>query len=254
LAQNTGSGARLGYDLSGASLAPASIEFERFRIELPAASTNPNAFEWPTATAVLSNYLGAAGVRNPSLAARALLKEFGTLADLLAASRPRLRRAAGARLADLIEASRRLVKANLLQQVRQGPLLSRSPQLIELLQLEIGFLRHEQLIALYVDQAFRLMRIQKVGDGSIGTAPVNARKIIGCGLGVGATGFVLVHNHPSGDPQPSNADIAATSRLRQLGREVELHLLDHLIVARGRVESIDDVFRESRWVDPRNVY
>ena len=208
--------------------------------------------EWHSPVRVLGQFLAAIEISNPSLKARSLLNEFGSLSDLLAAPSWRLRWVAGKRVASFIRASRNLMRATLLEDLKQGPLVCRSAQLLDLLQLEIGFLEHERLIALYVDRHSRLMKIEKIEDGTLGEVPIDARKIIGCGLAVGAAGFVLVHNHPSGIPKPSQLDLYATSRLRELGKEVDLHLLDHLIVARGTFGSVEEVWREARWANETN--
>jgi DNA repair protein RadC len=98
-----------------------------------------------------------------------------------------------------------------------------------------------------VDSNCRLMRIERITEGSFQAASVDRRSIIGCALAVGAAGFILVHNHPSGIPQPSNADIALTRQLRALAAELDLNLLDHFIVARGRLGTIEDYWREARF-------
>jgi len=232
---------------TGPQSSEPGTSFDPFQLELPWMPPRSLPVEWQSPVAVLTDYLRAIGVTQPGLAARSLLDEFGSLSDLLAASSSRLRRVAGKRLADVLRASRILIEARFSEQIREGPIVPRSPELIKLLQLEVGFLDHERLVALYVDSNRRLMRIQKVGDGTLGGATINSRKIIGCGLALGASGFILVHNHPSGNPAPSKADLAATAHLRRLGAEVELFLLDHLIVARGQVEAIEDLWREARW-------
>jgi DNA repair protein RadC len=216
------------------------------------AASDGDEFEWQSPVRALSRFLAVVGTGDPSLKARSLLSEFGSLSDLLAAPSWRLRWLAGKRVASFISASQNLMKARSLEDLKQGPLVCRSPQLLDLLQLEIGFLQHERLIALYVDGHSRLMKIERIGDGALGEVPINARKIIGCGLAVGAAGLVLVHNHPSGIPKPSQSDLSATSRLRELGKEVGLNLIDHLIVARGTFGSVEDVWREARWAIETN--
>ena len=196
---------------------------------------------------VLSEYLGAIGVADSNTAARALLNEFGTLSDLLAGSWWRLRRAVGARLASAIHASRALMRASLAEPLRDRPIVPRPAQLLEFLQAQLGFLQHERLMALYVDSRLHLLSIQKIADGSVGHAPVDFARIFYLGLNVGASGFLLVHNHPSGIPRPSKTDLATTSRLRGVAEQLDLHLLDHLIIARGKVASIEDFWREARW-------
>jgi len=131
--------------------------------------------------------------------------------------------------------------------LRQGPIVPRSKELISFLQARIGFLKHEQLIALYVDQALRLLRIRRIAEGGFDEVVLDTRKIIACGLGAGASAFILVHNHPSGVPTPSPDDIASTGRLKRIAAEMDLHLLDHLRVARGCFGSVSDFWREATW-------
>lgn len=222
--------------------------FDPHQLQLPGVSDERrDALQWESPVKALADYLTAVGVSDPPLVARSLLTEFRSLSDLLGASWWQLRGAAGKRLADIFQASRSLMAAKMLEQVKEGPLISRSPELIDFLQHEIGFLDHERLIALYVDGNCRLMRIETIGDGTLGEVPINTRKIVSSGLFAGATGFLLVHNHPSGNPEPSQADLAVTSLLRDIGKQVELHLLDHLIIARGRFGSIEDFWREAQW-------
>lgn len=136
------------------------------------------------------------------------------------------------------------------EQVADGPVIQRSEKLIDFLQAEVGFLKYERLLALYVDARSRLMRIERIADGSFRDVQIDFRSIIGCALAIGAAGFVLVHNHPSGIPEPSDRDVASTERLRRLAAELDLTLLDHLIIARGRLGSVHDLWREARWSQP----
>jgi DNA repair protein RadC len=222
-------------------LDPVQLEFPGFHIsERPAAARE-------TAAELLSNYLAAVCVSEPRDAARGLLIEFGSLSDLLSASRWKLRPVVGERLAGIIHATRKLLRGRLLEEVWNRPIVPRSDALIDFLQAEIGFLREERMLALYVNARGRLMHIERISDGQPTSVPIDARKIIGRGLSIGASGMLLVHNHPSGEPEPSSADLSITHHVRSLGAPLHLHLLDHLIIARGRVGSIDDFRREARW-------
>jgi DNA repair protein RadC len=230
---------------------PVCIEaaFNPVQLDLPGvASDAPVCAEWRAPCKVLADYLRAMDVRQPGKAARDLIDEFGSLSGLLAASTWRLRWVAGRRLANIIDASRSLMKATLLEEVEEGPIVPRSRALVDMLQFEVGFLAHERLLALYVDSGLRLIQIRHIADGGWNhQMPMDARKIIQYALEVGASGFILVHNHPSGIPRPSTDDLACTSGLRRLAAELDLHLLDHLIIARGRFGSIEDYWREVQW-------
>jgi DNA repair protein RadC len=95
----------------------------------------------------------------------------------------------------------------------------------------LGQEAHEWLLALYVDGHLRLLGVDTVARGGVSDCPVPFWKIISRAHAINARGFVLVHNHPSGDPRPSLADIQVTRRLARISRELDVPLLDHLIVA-----------------------
>ena len=232
--------------------AASETYFDPIQFDLPLlprgiCQAEGGSFEWRSPHKVLSEYLDAIGVGDSHAAARALLNEFGTLSDLLAGSWWRLRRAVGGRLASAIRASRALMRASMAEPLRDRPIVPRPAQLVDFLQAQLGYLQHERLMALYVDSRLHLLSIQTIADGSVSHAPVDFGRIFQFGLNVGASGFLLVHNHPSGIPRPSKADLAMTSRLRGIAEQLDLHLLDHLIIARGKVGSIEDYWREARW-------
>lgn len=89
---------------------------------------------------------------------------------------------------------------------------------------------HEEVWAAYVDNGQRLVAWERVARGSYGTSPVNLRDIVERALLLKATGFILVHNHPGGNPQPSGADIEFTRRLEAAAKAVLLRFVDHVIV------------------------
>lgn len=96
----------------------------------------------------------------------------------------------------------------------------------------------EWLIALYVDQEFKLLAVDTIARGTASECPINAGTIICHGKRVGATGFFLVHNHPSGDSRPSKADRRATSRLARLSSEFDLHLIEHFVIGSRWMETV----------------
>lgn len=96
----------------------------------------------------------------------------------------------------------------------------------------------EWLLAMFVDASLGLLSVETIGRGDACSVPIDFRRLIGRGLQIGAEGFLLVHNHPSGDATPSAADLACTARLRRLSAELDMPLLDHLIVAGGEVRAI----------------
>ena len=97
---------------------------------------------------------------------------------------------------------------------------------------------HEWLLALFVDGELNLLAVDTVGRGSVGGCRIDFGRIYCSGKALGASAFLLVHNHPSGDPTPSPDDLRATKWLRRMSAELDLPLLDHLVVAKGGMRSI----------------
>jgi DNA repair protein RadC len=77
-----------------------------------------------------------------------------------------------------------------------------------------------------------LIHDEHVGDGSIDEAAIHPREVIRRGLDLGATALIIVHNHPSGSPQPSRADIDITNRIAEAGRLLGIVVHDHVIIGR----------------------
>ncbi|CDO38078.1 hypothetical protein SPHV1_50045 [Novosphingobium sp. KN65.2] len=105
---------------------------------------------------------------------------------------------------------------------------------LESLVSQIGGLRHEVVIALLFDGHGILVSCLSGSEGTSASVSGRYRPLLKRIFDDDATGLVLVHNHPSGDPSPSEADIAATRRLGAIARAVEVDFFDHLVVA-GRM-------------------
>ena len=102
----------------------------------------------------------------------------------------------------------------------------------------LGQEAQEWLLALYVDKDLQLLAVDTVGRGDVSTVHVNFARILCRGHALNAAGFILVHNHPSGNPKPSKADIQITGRLRRASAELEMPMLDHLIIGGDQIESV----------------
>lgn len=90
----------------------------------------------------------------------------------------------------------------------------------------------ERFVGLYLDARHRVLRRRLVSIGTLTASLVHPREVLGPALRVRAAALVVVHNHPSGDPEPSPEDCALTERLRDAARLLGLDLLDHVVVAR----------------------
>lgn len=96
----------------------------------------------------------------------------------------------------------------------------------------------ERLIAGYTDSSCRLVAVEVLADGSPGAVSTEARSLFASALSLDARGIILAHNHPSGDPQPSHADVQATRRVKSMAEQLGIELIDHLIFVDGSAYSI----------------
>jgi DNA repair protein RadC len=166
--------------------------------------------------------------------AKELLERFGSLAGVLDAEPGALRQVKGIsdagigalKIAGL--AARRMARS----QVRQQPVLGSWQALLDYLAIDMASLTVERVRVLYLDSRNRLVRDHLVGDGTIDEAAIHPREVIRRGLDLGACALILVHNHPSGNPEPSRADIQITHRIAEAGRLLGITVHDHVIVGR----------------------
>jgi DNA repair protein RadC len=90
----------------------------------------------------------------------------------------------------------------------------------------------EQFRVLFLDRKNRLIRDEVLGEGTVDHAPVYPREVVKRALELEASALILVHNHPSGDPSPSTADVDMTKLIVEAARTMEIAVHDHLIVGR----------------------
>ncbi len=166
--------------------------------------------------------------------ARTLLKQFGSLAGVFNADPAALARHPGmgetsaAALRIVALAARRLARS----QVTALPVLGSWQALIDYLTIDMAHLTIERVRVLYLDTKNRLIRDEHVSDGSIDEAAIHPREVIRRALDLGAAAIIIVHNHPSGSPEPSRADIQITNRIAEAGRLLGITVHDHVIIGR----------------------
>lgn len=164
--------------------------------------------------------------------AKALLGRFGSLSAVLNADANALQDIKGvgltsaAALKSVALAARRMAR----NEVSQKPVLGSWQALLDYLTIDMAHLTVERVRVLYLNAQNRLVLDHHVGDGSIDEAAIHPREVIRQGLDIGATALILVHNHPSGNPEPSRADIQITNRIAEAGRLLGITVHDHVIV------------------------
>lgn len=168
---------------------------------------------------------------------RALLDEFGSLPQVLAASPAALRRfvrpAAAARLALARDLAQRLLRAPL----RERPVLSNWSALTDYLRAGLAGRPRERFHVLYLDNKNRLIRDEIEGEGTVDHAPVYPREILRRALELDASALILAHNHPAGDPTPSSADVEMTRQVVEAARALRISVHDHVVVGGEGVAS-----------------
>ena len=166
--------------------------------------------------------------------AKSLIQRFGSLAGVLNADprvlsgHPQMGESSAAALKIVVLAARRLAR----EQIRAQPVLGSWQALIDYLQIDMAHLTVERVRVLYLNTQNMLIHDEHVGDGSIDEAAIHPREVIRRALDLGATALILVHNHPSGSPEPSRADIHITQRIAEAGRLLGIVVHDHIIIGR----------------------
>ncbi|MCL5098160.1 MAG: DNA repair protein RadC [Candidatus Omnitrophica bacterium] len=192
--------------------------------------------------------LGAAALRNADLiailirtgtmgcsavqVAEQLLQKFGTLDALARASLPELQSVKGiGRDKAIALKSAFTLASRMAQEMRaNSPLLDHPDLIADLLREENRFFQVEQFQVVLLNTRRRLISVAKVSQGTLDTILVHPREVFKPAITANASAIVLVHNHPSGDPAPSEADIKVTRDLIRAGQLLKIEVLDHIIL------------------------
>lgn len=164
--------------------------------------------------------------------AKALLREFGGIGGVLTADPQALKRIermgeAGAAAVKLTQAiSLRLLQA----EVAARPVLANWQALLDYLRVDMAHHVVERFRVLHLNTRNMLIRDEVMSEGTIDQTAVYVRDVIRRALELGSAAIILVHNHPSGDPSPSRADIDVTRAIADAGKPLNLAVHDHLII------------------------
>lgn len=145
-------------------------------------------------------------------------------------------KAKACKLVAAIEIGRRIAK-----KPSDGSYLISSPaKAAALVMEEIRYLPREVFIVIMLNTRGEAIAIEKIAEGDLNSAAVEAREIFGTAVRKNAFSVILVHNHPSGDPSPSQADIETTNRLIEAGNIIGIPVADHLIIGNGKFYSFKE--------------
>jgi DNA repair protein RadC len=160
-----------------------------------------------------------------------LLKRYGSLGSLSRCSPSELARLRGVGNAKAVQLVAAFGLASRLsaETVRRERIDS-PERVFQLLGMEMRVLTKESLRVILLDTRYQLMRVEEISRGTVNESIAHPRDIFGPVLTAAAYAFILVHNHPSGDPSPSEADRRLTTRLSEAAKLLQIQLLDHVIL------------------------
>jgi DNA repair protein RadC len=166
--------------------------------------------------------------------AKDLLATFGSFSEVIAAPVERLKEVDGLGEAAIAElkivqaAANRLVRG----EVKQRQVLSSWSNVLDYCRAAMAFESKEHFRILFLDKGNHLIADEQHQTGTVDHTPVYPREVVKRALELSATAVILVHNHPSGDPTPSRADIDMTRAIAEVARPLGISVHDHLIVGK----------------------
>ena len=171
--------------------------------------------------------------------AKDLIAKFGSFAEVIAAPIDRLTEVKG--ISEKIALDLKILRAaatKLGQESILGrPVLSSWSALLDYCRSAMQFEATEQFRVLFLDRKNRLIADEVLGQGTVDRAPVYPREILKRALAHESTAIILTHNHPSGDPTPSQSDIDMTKEIVQACKPIRVAVHDHLIIGRNDIVS-----------------
>jgi DNA repair protein RadC len=167
--------------------------------------------------------------------AKEIIDHFGGFAEAISADIERLRAVKG--LGEAAATELKIIQAAALKlsqgRVMQRPAIGSWNQLIAYCRAAMGFETNEQFRVLFLDSKNRLIADEVQQRGTVNHTPVYPREIVKRALELSSTAIILVHNHPSGDPTPSSADIKMTKEIVEAAKALKVEVHDHLVIGRG---------------------
>jgi DNA repair protein RadC len=172
--------------------------------------------------------------RDTKPVAKRLIERFGSFAEVVNAPPERLKEVKGVGDAAIMQL--KLVRAGALRLMQGGimqrPVLASWTAVLDYCRAAMGFEAREQFRILFLDKKNRLIADEVQQEGTVDHTPVYVREIVKRSLELSASAIILVHNHPSGDPTPSRADIDMTKQIVDAAKPLGVTIHDHIIVGK----------------------
>jgi DNA repair protein RadC len=172
--------------------------------------------------------------------AKSLVRMFGSFAEAIHAPETRLREVVGLGEAAITEIKLVAAAANRITRgpLQQRTLLSSWSSVIDYCRTAMAFADKEQFRILFLDKRNQLIADELQQVGTVDHTPVYPREVVKRALELSATAIILVHNHPSGDPTPSSADVQMTKAIVDIAAPLGISVHDHIIVGKGGHSSL----------------
>jgi len=174
--------------------------------------------------------------------AKQLIKKFKGLNGVLEASKEELRQIKGIGSSNIfgIKIFQELLKISLKEKIPKKIRLGSPKEVVDYLREKIGKEKKEYFLILSLDARSNLINIKTISIGSLDANIVHPREVFKKAIECSAASVILVHNHPSGDPEPSEDDLEITKRLTEAGKILGIIVLDHIIVTKDGFLSFKD--------------
>jgi DNA repair protein RadC len=172
--------------------------------------------------------------------AQTLLDQFGGLSPLLAAAKKDFCRTKGLGEAKYcqLQASLELTKRYLNERLTSTDVFSSPDEVMDYLAVQIRDYHREVFVMLSLDSKHRLIEFNELFQGTINSASIYPREVCKMALQKNATPVIVAHNHPSGNAEPSKADISITKKLKAALDILDIKLLDHFVIGKGEIVSL----------------
>jgi DNA repair protein RadC len=166
--------------------------------------------------------------------AKTLIAKFGSFSEVISAPEERLKEVSG--VGDVVVTELKLVRAASLRLMKgdviNRPVLSSWTAILDYCRAAMAFQDREQFRILFLDKKNQLIADEVQQEGTVDHTPVYTREVMKRALELSASAIILAHNHPSGDPTPSFADIDMTQKIIEAGQKLGIVIHDHVIIGR----------------------
>lgn len=178
--------------------------------------------------------------RDTKKLAKDLLEKFQNLKNLIAAESKDLEKIPGIGKSTslLFTLMHEIYNRMAFEPLKESKIIASSSQVLHYYQTKMENLKKEQFHVMFLNNKNRLLADEIMQFGTINRAAVYPREIIEKALEYGASAIIMVHNHPSGDPQPSRQDVIITRQIRDIAQKLDIELLDHLIIGKNSYRSL----------------